>query len=215
MKQTEGVILLADGHPCLQTEYCREYEIIGNRHENILFPIQKITDNTLLAEKLLEPTSLAEILLFIPLVGAIELQYHNETVFVEAGQVCYVPRQAIASIANPYKTELINYLEISLQNTDESIIYSIYSFEFHIPNQLYKILNTPQFCGYLGTYNGRIDDELTMSIGYKTVFVYVVNGVFEVQNRLLQSKDGLMLFDVATIEFESLAENSILFLLEM
>jgi hypothetical protein len=47
------------------------------------------------------------------------------------------------------------------------------------------------------------------------VFVYVIEGAVEFQNRLLEQRDGLALYSVTTSEFEALSNDAILLVLEV
>lgn len=44
---------------------------------------------------------------------------------------------------------------------------------------------------------------------------FVLQGTFEVENRLLEAKDGLALWNTANIELEALSNEAILLLLEV
>lgn len=48
-----------------------------------------------------------------------------------------------------------------------------------------------------------------------SVFVYILSGVFEVQNRLLHMRDGLSLRNLEEVEFEALAQDSVILLAEV
>jgi quercetin 2,3-dioxygenase len=46
-------------------------------------------------------------------------------------------------------------------------------------------------------------------------FMFVIEGAFEVQNRLLQRKDGLLLPEAGEVEFVALSDNGILLVIEL
>ena len=47
------------------------------------------------------------------------------------------------------------------------------------------------------------------------IYAFVIEGVFEVQDRLLHTKDGLAMWDAEEIDFEALSNGAILLLLEI
>jgi len=46
------------------------------------------------------------------------------------------------------------------------------------------------------------------------VYVFVIEGAFEVQNRLLHARDGLSLSSATEVEFEALSNDAMLLILE-
>jgi quercetin 2,3-dioxygenase len=50
---------------------------------------------------------------------------------------------------------------------------------------------------------------------WNDAFIFVIDGVFEVQNRLLHRRDALLLPAPEKLEFEALSEGAILLVLEI
>lgn len=48
-----------------------------------------------------------------------------------------------------------------------------------------------------------------------TCFVFVIDGAFEVQNRLVYSKDGILLPEAGEVEFDALSNGGILLRFEL
>ena len=46
-------------------------------------------------------------------------------------------------------------------------------------------------------------------------FVFIIEGAFEVQNRLLEARDGLSLWNLSKLEFEALSNDAILMIIEV
>lgn len=72
-----------------------------------------------------------------------------------------------------------------------------------------------QSTGYIGIYRGRSKENYNLKNSNNGVFVYVINGAFDVHGRLLESRDGLSLWDTREIEFEALSDNAIILLFEI
>jgi hypothetical protein len=67
-------------------------------------------------------------------------------------------------------------------------------------------------CGigsFIGAFEGRKHEGLTIDLA-KSVFVFVVQGAFEVEDRLLQPRDGLAFRNLTSLAFESLSENAVI-----
>ncbi|WP_042722311.1 hypothetical protein, partial [Flavobacterium sp. B17] len=49
----------------------------------------------------------------------------------------------------------------------------------------------------------------------KIIFGMVINGAFEFQNRLLETRDSILLRDIQILEFEALSENALIIFFEI
>ncbi len=64
-------------------------------------------------------------------------------------------------------------------------------------------------------YAGREKGDYKLLAPNSNAFVFVVDGVFEVEDRLLQARDGLSLSNIETIAFEALSDNASLLIFEV
>lgn len=226
MTQIEATIFLADQRGCSQTDWFRSFHGFNfgayhSEHRQPFGRLRVFNDDTLAAQKSLkmQVDENTEVIL-LPLLGAIE--YHNslgETGFVEAGQVqIFSAAQGMEyEITNPYTDELVNFLQIWLTGNEQEFTASLIqkSFDFQQKNQLLPLLYT-QTRAYIGQFGGR--EEGIYEVQHPDthgIFVFVIKGAFEVQNRLLHPRDGLALQGVDTVDFEALSNDAILFLLEV
>ncbi|MBP6181188.1 hypothetical protein [Flavobacterium sp.] len=69
--------------------------------------------------------------------------------------------------------------------------------------------------GFIGIYEARKEGFYSVKNNSNGVFVFVINGAFEIENRLLESKDGLSLSGINSLEWEALSENELLIVLEI
>ena len=128
------------------------------------------------------------------------------------------------TINNPYRTESINYLEIWLTNSSPGIhahyhpdAVLIYPLTTNSCPSFHLMIPIPKYQGYIGRYAGRAEDSYQPRERKNGVFVFVLSGVFEVQNRLLHQRDGLSLTNVQNgeVDFEALSNDAVLLLLEV
>jgi redox-sensitive bicupin YhaK (pirin superfamily) len=78
-------------------------------------------------------------------------------------------------------------------------------------NQLMPISTS----SWIGQFDGRQKGELSLSNNHKDILVYVVDGAFEVQDRLLHAEDALLLNSVDVVDFEALSNEAILLIFEL
>lgn len=154
--------------------------------------------------------------LILPLVGGIE--YTDERgghAFVAAGQTLEVttPNSLSYEIINPYEEELINFLQIWIDQKTDAYQVTSHSFELSLSNQLVAISRDQPY--YIGQYDGRAEGQYTLTDPAKGVFIFCIEGAFEMQNRLLESRDGLALKHADSIEFEALSSGAIVLIMEV
>lgn len=214
MLQTEGIIYLAENRACFQTDTFRSYLTLPNPQSTSPFTsLIKFADNTLSAQK--TSTLLANddyVVIFLPLVGAVEVFYQKESKIINSGEVAYlsVKNRDEILIQNPYEAELINYLEIWIK-PENQMPYGKYFYEFDLvknANTLFRVaenqLNEKVF---MGKFGGREEGILPIN---NSAFVFIINGAFEVQNRLLEARTGLLLWNLDELEIEGLAYENII-----
>jgi hypothetical protein len=65
----------------------------------------------------------------------------------------------------------------------------------------------------IGQFRARKDGEVTVTSG-RSLFVFVIEGAFEVQGRLLERRDGLSLSGALRVDFEALSDYAIILMIE-
>jgi quercetin 2,3-dioxygenase len=142
--------------------------------------------------------------------------------FMEPGQVGILSLSAGNSytISNPYETESINCLQFWFTNTAaSSAITSQTSFDLTNQNRLLPIFGATDSANhvFVGRYGGREECAYQLTNLANGLFVFVIQGAFDVANRLLQEKDGLSLVNLTggKVEFEALSDDAILLLIEV
>lgn len=210
--QTQAHLFLAEQRSVFQDENIRNCAVLPYGH-NFIHKILSFSDDTLrggysLNRVLTEPLEL----IIIPLVGGIEYQdNHNckEAVFIEAGSSFKISLQSGTQyqISNPYtESDLVNFLHIWRTNTSANFSSEIVLFNWVEKNILIPILND-KTC-FMGKYGGR--EEGLLKCDDSSAFIWIVEGVFEVQNRLLHAKDALALWNLEDIDFEALSNDAII-----
>jgi len=232
--QTQGQIYLAAQRGVSQLSWFRSFHTFnfGSYQEEFRAPfgnLQVLNDDTLAAGKsiIMKLEQNTEVIL-IPVVGAVE--FHNsrgETGILEAGhvQIFSAKKSMDYEITNPYDTELVNFIQIWLKNDNQDFISGNQDggIDLEQRNQLSPIfspkiegLNIQQEAhGYIGKYAGREEGIYTLKNPENGVFVFIIEGAFEVQNRLMEARDGLSLWHLEELEFEALSNDAIILIIEL
>lgn len=162
--------------------------------------------------------------LLLPLVGGIAFVHNNQTHYLDAGSILSVQVNAgmTYQIGNPYVEDLVSYLHIvvSVPFVESMTIHQIRSFSLDAhPDTLQALCSIKsskgQCLGKIGKFSGRTDASYMPRNSSHSCFVFVIEGVFEVQNRLLHSKDGMLLPEAGEVEFEALSNDGILLIFEL
>ncbi len=236
--QTEAQIYLADQRGRSETDFFRSYHTFNfgqyvAEGRAPFGPLHLLNDDTLRAGATLtlRVEQPMEVLL-LPVSGGLEYKSDGATGgFVEPGQVqlLSLPAGMTYSVSNPYETESINFIQLWLATPakDTSPTIRQNSFDLTTKNTLLPLFGRadgethPNSAGFIGQYAGRQDDTYSVTAAAddqtKGIFVFVLQGAFEVANRLLHEKDGLALRYTQddVLEFEAPSNDAIVLLIDL
>jgi redox-sensitive bicupin YhaK (pirin superfamily) len=231
LSPAEAIIYLADQRGCIETELHRSFHTFnfGDYYRKDRLPFGKLevlNDETLAGESTV--SHIAEEFsstLLIPLVGKVKYAVdHVPYGSSEAGQMHLIsaPPSSIVEIANPYEKELVNFLHLQIITGERSPHVLVRKFDFDIDTVKNTLLHFepvstseasfPRIT--IGKFEGRQEAELTLKDAAKGAFVFVIEGAFEVENRLLQSRDGLAIRKTETVELEALSNGALILFVE-
>lgn len=160
-------------------------------------------------------------LILVPVTGALAVAVNdgNETI-IGAGEIAVfgINKHHAFKLGNPYEEGLINYLQVCLKKEDKEENDSVSGFDLNKNiNELITVHENQErhFRISIGKFTGRNEVLYdTKGEGYGT-FVYVVEGAFEVNGRLLHARDGLALWETNETDAETLSNNAILLIIEL
>ncbi|WP_300488699.1 hypothetical protein [Flavobacterium sp.] len=202
-----------DIHRCLATFNFETYQEESRKPYHLL----EVLNEEMLAAKETVRYSVTDnqSILIVPLAGAIDCITASGTYFIHIEE-CYFfsasDGQGFA-LQNPYENRQVNYLQIRFKTTAE-LELALFSFDLNQRNEMLQVIEHPDFAMRIGIFDGRKEDVYIPQNKNNGIFAFVLNGAFEFQNRLVENRDGLAIDASETIEFESLAENSMLLLFE-
>jgi redox-sensitive bicupin YhaK (pirin superfamily) len=227
MTQNEAKIFLSAQRGKTELSWFRSFHSFnfGNFQDPNKEPIGKLrvfNDNTLAAGKgmKMEVEKPTEVLI-LPLVGGIEFKnstgYHD---FLEAGKIQVFSAEAGMNyeVINPYEAgQLINYLEIWIETTSTSPKTESADIDIEKRNEVLPIFSSIQqnVFGYFGKYDGREEGVYQIKNAGSCLYVFVIEGAFEVDNKLMEARDGLAIWSANEIEFEALSNDAMFLIFEI
>jgi len=192
----------------------------GNHRHPGKDPVAPLTiwnDNALQAGKAVNmQVEKAADVLILPLLGGVRFKTGDQESWVENGQLltASLPPGMSYEILNPYEEEWISYLEIGIEKKDPAITPSVMirPVNTHRVNMLQPLFPSGEANAFFGIYNGREED---IFITRHDLFVFVIEGAFEVDYKLLEARDAVAISRPGEIEFEALSDRAMLLIFEL
>ncbi|MDQ1087727.1 pirin family protein [Siphonobacter sp. SORGH_AS_1065] len=183
--------------------------------------LQVLNDDTLAAEATLGMhVEQGTEVMIIPLSGGLQYRLADgRKGFASPGEILHLSTQSGSyEITNPYPDTLINFLQVWIKNPKAEERMGIEQIDLREMNTflpLQKPANASNYRAFIGKYDGRMQSEYQITQLGASVFVFVIEGAFEVQDRLLESRDGLSLKHGRKVEFEALSSHALLLVIEI
>jgi quercetin 2,3-dioxygenase len=227
IKQSKARIFLAAERGTIETESFRAIEtfVQGNVVAQKKIPfgaLYRLSDDTLAAGTSLEQfADDNSYLILIPVTGAISVTGNGENEkIIGVGEIAVfdLDKNQLLKIGNPYEEGLINYLQVWLRRESGQSGPFVSSFELNKNiNELLVVHDNHggSFRILIGKFTGRSEFLYTMQGTRYGTFAYVIEGVFEVNGRLLHERDGLALWETSETDAEALSNNAILLMIEL
>lgn len=117
-------------------------------------------------------------------------------------------------LRNNLQNEKADFLIFELECETLKNSFSIEDLDIKERNTLFKITERIKVPNFIGLYEGRKEEVYSLYRQGKSVFGMVINGAFEFQNRLMETRDAIVLTEIETLEFEALSEDALLLFLE-
>lgn len=220
--QPEAVIYLSDQRGitksrAYQSLHSLNFGSYQKPNRNPFKNLAAFNDDTVQPQSALEYSIPASHLIFVlPIIGGIEFNVNESESnrFVEAGQSVLIAVENAASlnIINPFSTGPVNFVCCWFSGhtvKNDSIVISPVDV-VGSENTLIGLFSTESVKARIGKFSGRKDYILKLDCDNSGVFAFVVEGAFEFQHILLQSKDGLSIYNVSQVEFEALSNDAMI-----
>lgn len=221
--QSKGKIYLSDERGYNEMPWFRTYNTFNfgryyNEHKQAFGALYVLNEDVLAGGKgfRMEVETASDIIL-LPIVGAITFTTddgHNG--LLEAGQVqvLHLSPGNTFEVRNPYENDLVKYLQLWIKTPGVKSA-SLTSFNLSYKDVLNELVINDTYTLSIGKFNGRAEATYHLKDPHKGVFVFNIEGAFEVQYRLLHNGDGLGLWEIDEVELEALSNDAIILLLEV
>lgn len=231
--QAKAKIFLADQRGLGATDgsgsrYTFNFGQYFNEHKQSFGDIYVVNDEVLDAGRSLHVTiEEYSYIILLPVMGVIGYKDNagNDNL-IAAGQVeiLMVDKGERIEVTNPFDEGLVNFLFVGIRTdilrATKGSSLTTYNVN-KCPNGLLKIspahLNTSTlpFSVSIGKFEGRGETMYHTKHNNPGLFLFVIEGAFEVHGRLLHARDGLALWDTSIAEIEALSNDAILIAIEL
>ncbi len=149
--------------------------------------------------------------ILIPLVGSLLVKKEDQQQELRSEEL-FVLKKEIYEVVNPWNSDTVNFLKLVIKDLEDPAGTKT-SFELIQKNVLVRSKALSREIS-VGVFDSRTKSSYQASSGAKGVCAFVINGSFEIEDRLAEHRDTLILKDVEKIEFESLSELAVLLIIE-
>ncbi|WP_379965132.1 hypothetical protein [Epilithonimonas sp. UC225_85] len=152
--------------------------------------------------------------IFLPLYGKVRI---NDFKVIETGEVVVLEsaENQNVMIKNVLANEDADVLIIKFNKKITENSYRINQLDLEIRNKLNFIDLGFNFPGFIGVFDGREEGRYILKEKNNGIFGMVINGAFEFQNRLIENRDAILIWDIEELEFEALSENALILFFEI
>lgn len=154
-------------------------------------------------------------IIILTLYGKIQLNKFRKVISSEEVFTLKTKEKSTVKIKNYLNNEKTDILIIELQSLNPENAFFIEELTIEKQNTLIPVSKKLEFPNFIGLYEGRKEEIYSLYNSNKTIFGMVINGAFEFQNRLLETRDSILLRDIQTLEFEALSENALIIFFEI
>ena len=168
----------------------------------------------------------ASFIILLPIAGAVTYKDTNGTeTLVAAGQVqvTALSKDSVATFTNPFPEHAVNFLQVWMKNSSDNGNTLFYNHTFDtindninsfVPLVSGSTMNEFPASLSIARFSGRGEAVYQTTLSKADLFLFVLEGAFEVEGRLLHPRDGLALSNTDSIELEALSDNAIILLVE-
>lgn len=153
--------------------------------------------------------------IFLPLYGKIRINNFQKVIETGEAVIFEASEDQDVFIKNILTNEDADVLVIKFNKKITENSYRINQLNLEIRNKLNFIDTGFSFPGFIGIFDGREVGRYILKERNNGIFGMVINGAFEFQNRLLENRDAVLIWDIEELEFEALSENAIVLFFEV
>ncbi len=154
--------------------------------------------------------------ILFPIVGKLVLADSAREISPEE-LLCYCGSVAKeVTVSNPFPDDKVNFLHIGIKKTactQQSAELCFCTLNIDRKNGLIQPNGLADSLK-VGVYDSRVKDKMSLTDTCNGLFTCILNGSFDFEERLMEYRDSLMLWDIEEVTFEALSENAIILFVE-
>lgn len=154
-------------------------------------------------------------LIILTLYGKIQLNRFRKVISSDEFFMLKSKENSAIKIKNYLNDDKTDILIIELKSLNPENAFFIEDLIIEKQNTLIPVSKNLEAPNFIGLYEGRKEETYSLYNPEKTIFGMVINGAFEFQNRLMETRDSILLKDIETLEFEALSENALIIFFEI
>lgn len=232
IKQSKAKIFLADERGLNESGWFRSWNTFNfgpyyNEYKHPLGDIYIFNDDLLAGSGSIKmQAEESSYVLVLPVAGAVSCkdQYKQESLLA-AGQlqVLSVEKGKTIEFTNPFREDTINFLQVWFKGIAIPDFTTPVVCDFDVnrfQNSLMKVSpqrvkdNRLPFSVSIGKFSGRGETVFYPQEEESPVFIFVIEGAFDVGGRLLHARDALALWDSGELEMEALSNDALILVME-
>jgi hypothetical protein len=221
LNQTPSQILKAEFRGKIQTEFHHCFSVFNylDFYDSSRLPFGNLlvfNEEIIAANQTVNYSVLEnQVIVILPLVGALDIETESFSGFVHTNQLeaFFINANQNFTLSNPYEDENVQFLQVRIQvNSFEN---QKKSFEISTKNKINTLLENDIFKLSIAVFDARKEAEYLLQKTQNGVFAFVLNGAFEFQNRLLENRDGIKIWNIDTLEMEALSNEAMILIIEL
>lgn len=153
--------------------------------------------------------------IFLPIYGKVKINNFSKVIETSEVVVFESSEDQNVMIKNVLSDADADVVVIKFNKQISENSYRINRLDLQIRNKLNFIDEGFNFPGFIGVFDGRETGNYILKEQKNGIFGMVINGAFEFQNRLIENRDAILIWDIEELEFEALTENAIILFFEI
>ena len=154
-------------------------------------------------------------LILFPLYGEIIINDFYEKVIAGETLTFNVEKNNEVIIKNLLNNDKADFILLEFEEQELPKTFNKISLNYQNRNNQFPISDVLDIPNFTGIFDGRSEGFYSLEDKENAIFGMVLNGAFEFQNRLLETRDAILLWEIEELEFEALSENAIILFLEL
>lgn len=154
-------------------------------------------------------------IVLLPLYGEIIINDFYEKIIAGETLTFNIEKNNEIIIKNLLNNDKADFILFEFETQELPKTFNKISLNYQNRNNQFPISDVLDIPNFTGIFDGRSEGFYSPKNTEATIFGMVINGAFEFQNRLMETRDAILLWEIEELEFEALSENAIILFFEI